>query len=330
VTGTETGIDASVPYVHYYEGMLSLGPYRLPDCGYTLIDYKTPTPDFLKYQVGPYYRAPLWELVYHDCTVAQWYWGDSTNKAPEVWDQRDLFNLLYGTPPLFMLSPDVWATHKDRFVQSYQTVCPTVRRIGYDEMLTHEFLTADHTLQRTVWSSGVTIVANFGDAPQTLADGTVVPAMGSVVLTRSPTLLEVHPNERAQGPAGGPGVGAAPWQPSGLGPGGYYRWKVYEFEGGADLWIQVDAQCFSSGQNAVGDDDNLRLVIDGQIPSDVWGIMTGAPGVCQWQGENDGGSRVALEFRPSGLAAGLHTLELWADETPAIWWVRVLDLNAVE
>jgi hypothetical protein len=181
VTGTETGIDPSVPYVHYYEGMLSLGPYRLPDSGYTMIEYKTPTPEFLKYQVGHYYRVPLWELVYHDCVVSQWYWGDSSNKAPEVWDQRDLLNLLYGTPPLFMLSPDMWVKHKDRFAQSYRAVCPTARALGYDEMLSHEFLTADHTLQRTVWSSGTSVVVNFGDTAQALPDGSTISPMGSIV-----------------------------------------------------------------------------------------------------------------------------------------------------
>src|ERR1039458_4989056 len=33
VTGSETGHDAAVPFVHYFEGMLSLGPYRVPDAG---------------------------------------------------------------------------------------------------------------------------------------------------------------------------------------------------------------------------------------------------------------------------------------------------------
>ncbi len=36
------------------------------------------------------YRLLLWELVYHDCVVAQWYWGDYNNKLPAVWDRRDL------------------------------------------------------------------------------------------------------------------------------------------------------------------------------------------------------------------------------------------------
>ena len=115
VLGTETGIDPSVPYADYYEGMLSLGPYRLPDAGYDMLGYKTPTPDFLKFQVGHFYRVPLWELVYHECVVADWYWGDSTNKAPEVWPRRDLFNVLYGTPPLFFLNKAVWEKNKAHF-----------------------------------------------------------------------------------------------------------------------------------------------------------------------------------------------------------------------
>ncbi|NIM52346.1 MAG: hypothetical protein GTO22_24395, partial [Gemmatimonadales bacterium] len=77
-------------------------------------------------------------------------------------------------------------------------------------------------------------------------------------------LLEVHPNERAQGPGGAPKLGAAPWQPSGLGPGAFYIWKVYQFDGSANLWIQVCAQNFNTTQNAVGDSDKLRMVIDGQ------------------------------------------------------------------
>ena len=33
ITGSETGHDAAVPYLHYFEGMLSLGPYRIADAG---------------------------------------------------------------------------------------------------------------------------------------------------------------------------------------------------------------------------------------------------------------------------------------------------------
>jgi len=178
VVGTETGIDPSVPYVDYYEGMMSLAPYRLPDSGRDLPEYKTPTPEFLKFQVGPFYRIPLWELVYHDCVVADWYWGDSTNKEPEAWPQRDLFNILYGTPPLFLFDKPTWEKNRAHFARTYQTVCPLVRRLGYDEMRSHEFLTPDHAVQQTRWASGVTVTVNFGDAPYTLRPGVVLPALG--------------------------------------------------------------------------------------------------------------------------------------------------------
>jgi hypothetical protein len=78
----------------------------------------------------------------------------------------------------------------------------------------------------------------------------------------------------------------------------------------------------------VGQADRLRLKIDGQVPPDVWGIMSGtAPD--QWDGDVDAGSRLSLEFQPVGLTAGLHRLEFWADETPIIWWVKVADLRAI-
>ena len=170
VTGSEGGVALSVPYLHYYEGMLSLAPYRLPNTG-DLTAYTPPTPEFLKYQVGPYYRIPLWELVFHECTVSMWHWTDASNKAPEVWDQRDLINLLYTTAPLYMMNADIWSTYQARFAQSYLHTCPAARTLGYDEMVSHEYLSADHTLQRTTWSSGTVITVNFSDTAQPLPEG---------------------------------------------------------------------------------------------------------------------------------------------------------------
>ncbi|NIR00154.1 MAG: hypothetical protein GTN78_08105 [Gemmatimonadales bacterium] len=64
------------------------------------------------------------------------------------------------------------------------------------------------------------------------------------------------------------------------------------------------------------------------MPNDLWGIMSGSPGVSQWNGTNDCGNRLTLEFQPTGLSAGTHTLAFWADETPIIWWIKVCDLGA--
>lgn len=180
VVGSETGVDASVPYLDYFEGMESLGPYRLPNAGTDMMGYYKPTPEFLKFQVGPVYRLPLWELVYHDCTVAQWYWGDASNKAPEVWDRRDLFNILYGTAPLVMFDDARWASQKERVLKTYRDVCEWIRKIGYDTMTSHEFLTADHTVQRSTWNSGHWCAVNFGDRPAKVG-GETIPTMGFVV-----------------------------------------------------------------------------------------------------------------------------------------------------
>lgn len=172
VTGCETGHDAAVPFLHYFEGMLSLGPYRVPDSGRRMNVIWTNVPAVVaKFQLGHAYRLPLWELVYHDCVVSQWYWGDYNNKLPALWDKRDLFNLLYGTPPMFMFDRKLWSENKDRFVQSYQTTCAYVRELGYAEMTNHLFLTWDRSVQQTAFTSGHTITVNFGSSPFTTDNG---------------------------------------------------------------------------------------------------------------------------------------------------------------
>ncbi len=150
---------------------------------------------------------------------------------------------------------------------------------------------------------------------------------GPLVSSVPEVLLEVHPNERAQGYGGGPKLGTQCWTSSGL-TGPFYLWKVYQFDGSAELWLQVCAQNFNNIQNASGKGDTLQLKIDGQVPDDVWGIMTGWSGVAQWRGDNEHGDRYTLEYQPTGLSAGQHVLKLAAKETPIIWWIKVVDLES--
>ena len=179
VCGSETGHDAAVPFVHYFEGMLSLGPYRVPDAGRNMMRVLDEIPERVaKFQTGHAYRLPLWELVYHDCVVAQWYWGDYNNKLPKLWDRRDLWNALYGTPPMFMFDRKIWEANKDRFVRSYRTAAAVARATGYSQMLSHEWLTSDHAVQRTRFANGVVVTVNFGDVPCSLPDGTRLSPLG--------------------------------------------------------------------------------------------------------------------------------------------------------
>jgi hypothetical protein len=177
VTGTETGHDASVPYVHYFEGMLSLGPYRVPDAGRAMRQIWDEVPERVaKYQLGEGYRLPLWELVFHDCVVAHWYWGDYNNKLPALWNKRDLFNILYGTAPMYMLDAALWEKEAPRFAASYARIAPVARALGYAEMTDHLILTEDRAVQQTVWSTGARVTVNFGGAPFALEDGAVIGA----------------------------------------------------------------------------------------------------------------------------------------------------------
>jgi hypothetical protein len=165
--------------VDYFEGMLSLGPYRVPDSGRDMARIWTEVPERVaKFQLGHRYRLPLWELVYHDCVVAQWYWGDYNNKLPSLWDKRDLFNVLYGTPPMFMFDRAFWQQHQARFVQSYQNTCPYVRAAGYSEMTDHRFLTPERDVQQTVFANGLTVTVNFGEKPYQLPSGRVLKPLG--------------------------------------------------------------------------------------------------------------------------------------------------------
>lgn len=178
VTGSETGHDASVPYLHFFEGMMSLGPYRVPDAGRNMMQILEEVPERVaKFQTGHFYRLPLWELVYHDCTVSYWYWGDYNNKLPSLWDRRDLWNALYGTPPMFMFNRAVWNANRDRFVASYRTATPVARATGYREMLTHRWLTDDHAVQQTEFAGGVRVTVNFGELPYAMPDGSMLEPM---------------------------------------------------------------------------------------------------------------------------------------------------------
>ena len=177
VCGSETGHEASVPFCDYFEGMLSVGPYRVPDSGRNMLRIWDEVPERLaKYQVGESYRLPLWELVYHDCVVAQWYWGDYNNKLPKVWRKRDLFNALYGTPPMYLFDAKQWDEKKAQFAASYKVAEPVSRATGYSEMTDHRVLTPDRKVQQSVFANGVTVTVNFGEKAYRMADGTEIPS----------------------------------------------------------------------------------------------------------------------------------------------------------
>ena len=165
VCGTEVGREDIVPGCDYNEGMMSPPLYRAYDAGRRMtnlyygdeIDKK-----LTDYMLNPRYRVPLWELVYHDCMVSYWYWGDSTNCCPELMPLRDLFDALYALPPIYSFKISDWEQLKDDIIASYNRTVPVARELGYERMTDFAYLDDTKMIQMTTFGNGTRIVANFG------------------------------------------------------------------------------------------------------------------------------------------------------------------------
>lgn len=190
VVGSEWGADYGVAQTEFLHGLMSLtnfwgdGVFK-PDSPYygggwrntvrpeiMLGDAKA-SPSHWKYGLGPEYRVPLYELVYHDCIVSSWRWDDNSHKQTETWARKDLFTALYAVAPQWNLDRGLWEKHRVRFIMSYRSLSPVLRAVGYDEMTGHRFLSADRTLQETTFSSGHRVIANFAAQAQAAGEHTV-------------------------------------------------------------------------------------------------------------------------------------------------------------
>ncbi len=151
-----TGIDKSGTI--YYTGDWQSNPRPTQ-----MVGTRTANDTYLRYSINEYTRVPLYELVYHDAIVTSWRWEDANHHTPEIWWKKDLFNMLYGTAPLWNLDVERWQAYKHTFIDSYKKVCPWLEQIANDEMVSHRFVTEDHRVQESVFSSGKKIIVNFGD-----------------------------------------------------------------------------------------------------------------------------------------------------------------------
>ncbi|MCX7014485.1 MAG: hypothetical protein NTW86_18365, partial [Candidatus Sumerlaeota bacterium] len=188
VVGSENGAFWAVPGLDYIEGMMSMvsefAKYKKdepPPPGF----YKAweanvmlplePSAKYLEFAVNERIRAPLWELVFHDCVVSTWHWHDNSQKMNGLWDKRDLFNILYGTAPMWMLTRPTWDENEERFLKCYRDVCGGHEKIAFAEMIGHRALTPDRSVQESRFSNGWRVVVNFGDKPHENKGESVAP-----------------------------------------------------------------------------------------------------------------------------------------------------------
>lgn len=182
VTGGEHGRWWAVPYLDYIEGMMSGGSTSWPS-GYLKRPKSKDEPftgpdgrsypkweEYEKWGIGHEFRVPLWELVFHDCIISTWYWGDSSDfllvAAPEVTAKKDAFNILYGTMPMMWANDEgSWVKDREMFLRTYRNTSKIHEALATAEMLSHEFVTPDRAVQRTRFSNGTEVVVNFGGEP---------------------------------------------------------------------------------------------------------------------------------------------------------------------
>lgn len=191
--GGEFGADFAAEYGAYVHGMMTLqrmwwksdiekagtiyyiGDWKNGERPSIMLGARTATEEYLRYSINETLRVPLYELVYHDAVVTSWRWEDCNHHYPELWWKKDMFNILYGSAPLWSVDQDRWEAYRETFVESYGKICSWLSQICYDEMVDHRFLTADRRVQESCFSSGKRVVVNFSEIPYE-TDGRTVPA----------------------------------------------------------------------------------------------------------------------------------------------------------
>ncbi len=183
VNGVEAGQEMFVSGYCFAEGIMSPCMTQAPDAGRNMdtLYYGDNIPEtMLARHLNPKYRYPLWELIYHDCAVSYWYWGDSSNNCPELIKIKDTFNALYGTPPLYTASMSQFKVLKELIAESYKRATPVARQTATSRMIDFVRLTEDSRVQQSRFENGLTVIANFSDEPYTADNGRVVEPQSAV------------------------------------------------------------------------------------------------------------------------------------------------------
>ena len=179
ITGTEHIAHWAVPYVCYAEAVTTFMRFASYRESFNARPFTTPE-TYRTVVLDERLRFPLWALVFHDCVVLTNRWTFAANRYADesLWDREDLFNLLHGQMPTFMLNRENFAARSARFVRTAQTVGRWNGEIGIEEMIDFRWLTTDASVQQAVYASGRSVVVNFGGEPFELPDGQRVSPAG--------------------------------------------------------------------------------------------------------------------------------------------------------
>ena len=184
VVGTEGGNDFVAPYVDFAHGIETptftwrdedmrankeseyyVGRYYSKNNGVPeMFSKQVPLKENLRQLfISPKYSIPLYKLVYNDSVITTHWWGYGTLKFKDDIADRMLYEVLYNVPPLYHIDKEEWDKHKDTIVNHTNFWADISKDIINEEMINFEILSEDRLVQKTQFSNGISIIANFSD-----------------------------------------------------------------------------------------------------------------------------------------------------------------------
>lgn len=190
---TEGAAEYMVPYSTSFEG--SLGFMNIPgmySSGADMLDSDHGV-------AADYERIPFWQLVFHDCAGTYWHWEFGNLEYEKRNNYCDLFSLLYGEKGMFL--PSYTSSYPGTsffaaMLERINKLNSVFLRVATDEMTDHTFLTADGKVQKTVFSSGISVIVNFSEDNEYKNDGITVGPWNFAVLDKGGKLIEEKQSEK--------------------------------------------------------------------------------------------------------------------------------------
>jgi len=144
IVGTEGGNDWAVPVCTYFEGLPGSGPGT--NAGIEASGFGI--------------SVPLFYLVYHDSVICYWQHGQPYGREDHI--NHMLFDLLNA-------QPSSWSIIHEQFDDLEPLIADACKLLGrfhlktaFCEMVCHEYLKKDFTVQKAIYSDGSEVLVNFG------------------------------------------------------------------------------------------------------------------------------------------------------------------------
>lgn len=176
VVGSEQTRDIAHSAVDWGEGPMSI--VSTPNSGFDWGIPEKPDTKMDSLSMDPVFRVPMLPLVDHDAFASTWYSGDGQSKVLERWDDKDAWNVLYGTMPL--LHPKtrrMWDTLETRYLRTINVLGSLLSRCHFEPMTAYREFSTDRKVQGTSFGNGWTISVNFDSRVRSEA-GVSLPAKG--------------------------------------------------------------------------------------------------------------------------------------------------------